>query len=118
VRQHGVRRDTAGSPFETKVLTAPVGGNLVGNTVVAGCEWPGVTQNEIYLLGGANLGLRPTVVLGNTVCNQSFRTLGVLSCVGSTMPKISFTALYDADQVEEKRKRGAADRSASGHETV
>jgi hypothetical protein len=27
-------------------------------------------------------------------------------------------ALYDADQVEEKRERGTADRSASGHETV
>jgi hypothetical protein len=89
--------DTANSPFETKVLTAPVGGNLSGNTIVSGCEWPGVTQNEIYLLGTANLGLKPVVVLGNTVCNGGFRTLGVLSCAGSTMPKVSFSGCQDSN---------------------
>jgi len=89
-----------GSSFETKVLTAPVGGVISGNTIVAGCEWPGVTQNEIYLLGTPNLGLKPVVVLGNTVCNASFRTFGVLSCAGSTMPKVNFSGCQDSDTTD------------------
>jgi hypothetical protein len=89
--------DSANSPFETKVLTAPVGGNISGNTIVSGCEWQNVLPNEIGLIGTANLGLKPVVVLGNTVCNGSFRTLGVVSCAGSTMPKVSFSACQDSD---------------------
>jgi hypothetical protein len=97
---------TTGSNFETIVLTAPTGGVISGNTVVAGCEWPGITQNEIYLLGGPNIGLKPTVVLGNTVCNTSFRTLGVLSCAGSTMPKVSYTACQDSDTTDSDECTG------------
>jgi hypothetical protein len=85
------------SGFETRVLGAPLTGAIAGNTIIAGCEWQNVLPNEIGLIGTANLGLKSTVVLGNTVCNQSFRTLGVVSCAGSTMPKVSYTACQDSD---------------------
>jgi hypothetical protein len=89
--------DTPNSPFETKVLTAPVGGNLVGNTVVAGCEWQNVMPNgEIALIATPNLGLRPVVVLGNTVCNGTFRSMGYLACNGSST-KVNFSACQDSD---------------------
>jgi hypothetical protein len=38
--------------------------------------------------------------------------------VGSHGARPRGQPLYDPDQVEEKRERGAADRSTSGHETV
>jgi hypothetical protein len=90
----------ATSSFETRVLTAPVGGAIAGNTIVSGCEWQNVLPNEIGLIGSSNLGLKPTVVLGNTVCNASFRTFGVLSCAGSTMPKVTYTICQDSDTTD------------------
>jgi hypothetical protein len=87
----------ATSSFETRVLTTPLTGAIAGNTVVAGCEWQNVLPNEIGLIGTSNLGLKPTVVLGNTVCNATFRTFGVLSCAGSTMPKVTYTLCQDSD---------------------
>jgi hypothetical protein len=85
------------SSFETKVLTAPVSGAIAGNTVISGCEWPGVLTNEIGLIATPNLGLKPTTVLGNTVCNGTFRSMGILSCAGSSMPKVSYSACQDSD---------------------
>ena len=85
------------SGFETRVLGTPLSGAISGNTVTAGCEWQNVLPNEIALLGTPNLGLRPTTVLGSTVCNVSFRTMGVLSCAGSTMPKVSYSGCQDSD---------------------
>ena len=87
----------ATSGFETKILGGPSSGAIAGNTIVAGCEWQNVLPNEIGLLGTPNVGLKPTVVSGATVCNTSFRTLGVLSCAGSTMPKVSYSACQDSD---------------------
>jgi hypothetical protein len=87
----------ATSGFETRVLATPLTGAISGNTIVAGCEWQNVLPNEIGLLGTPNLGLKPTTVLGNTVCNTSFRTFGVLSCAGSNMPKVTYTACQDSD---------------------
>jgi hypothetical protein len=87
----------ATSGFETVVLGAPLSGAITGNTVIAGCEWQDVLPNEIGLVGTPNLGLRPTTVLGNTVCNVSFRAHGILSCTGSTAPQVSYTACQDSD---------------------
>jgi hypothetical protein len=85
------------SGFEVRVLGSPLTGAISGNTVVAGCEWQNILPNEIGVIGTPNLGLKPTVVLGNTVCNTSFRTLGVTSCAGSTAPKVSYTGCQDSD---------------------
>jgi hypothetical protein len=91
--------DTANSPFETKVLTAPVGGNLVGNTVISGCEWQNVLPNEIGLIATPNLGLRPVTVLGNTVCNGTFRSMGYLSCNASST-KVNYSACQDSNTAD------------------
>jgi hypothetical protein len=88
------------SSFETKVLTAPLTGAIAGNTIVSGCEWQDVLPNEIGLIGGSNVGLKSTVVLGNTVCNAGFRTFGILSCAGSTMPKVTYSLCQDSDTTQ------------------
>lgn len=97
----------ATSSFETKVFTAPLTGSIAGNTIVEGCEWQNVLPNEIGLIGGSNLGLKPTVVLGNKVCNASFRTEGILACAGSTMPKVDFSICQDSDLANGDQCTGA-----------
>jgi hypothetical protein len=87
----------ASSAFETRVLGTPLTGAITGNTISVGCEWQNVLPNEIGLIGTPNIGLRPTVVGTATVCNVSFRTMGVLACAGSTMPKVSYTGCQDSD---------------------
>jgi hypothetical protein len=87
----------ASSGFETRVVGTPLTGAITGNTVVSGCEWQNVLPNEIGLLGGPNLGLKPTSVLGQTVCNVGYRTHGLISCAGSTAPKVTYTTCQDSD---------------------
>ncbi len=87
----------ASSNFETIVATVPLSGSIAGNTIVSGCEWQDVLPNEIGLIGSTNIGLKPTTVLGTTVCNLGFRTFGVLSCAGSSMPKVKYSVCQDSD---------------------
>jgi hypothetical protein len=85
------------SGFETRIAGLAFTGAITGNTITKGCEWQNVLPNEIGLLGTPNLGLKPTVVSGTTVCNLGFRTMGVLSCASSTMKKVSYTGCQDSD---------------------
>lgn len=89
-----------GSPnVETKFASpaaVPLPLTLSGVTITTGCEWQNVLPNEIGFLGNANIGLKPTTIIGNTICNINFRAEGVYSCTGSGAPRVSYTSCQDS----------------------
>ncbi|HXJ37468.1 MAG TPA: hypothetical protein VMS22_25850 [Candidatus Eisenbacteria bacterium] len=88
---------TAASGAETKINAIPVPVPLAGATIIAGCEWPGTLTNEIGLIGTASVSFKPSLVLPTIyACNVSFRSLGVLSCMGSSAPRVDYTTCQDS----------------------
>jgi hypothetical protein len=66
--------------------------------VIAGCEWQNVLPNEIGLIGTPNLGLRPTTLSpGITICNTTYRAVGIIACAGSSAPKVSYSICQDSN---------------------
>jgi hypothetical protein len=72
----------AASEAEAKVLDAaatvyvPIGGELI----TEGCQWPGLTTNELATVGGPGNALNPSSILGSTACSLTIRSQGFTNC--------------------------------------
>jgi hypothetical protein len=92
--------DTSSPNVETKAASptpVPLPVTLSGVTITAGCEWQNVLPGEIGFLGSANIGLKPTSILGKTICNINFRAEGIYSCATSTAERIDYSTCQDSD---------------------
>ena len=89
----------AASEAEAKVLDAsttlfvPISGELI----TEGCQWPGLTTNEIATVGGPGNALNPSPILGQTACSIPIRSQGFTNCGAGGIANTNVSVCQDSD---------------------
>jgi hypothetical protein len=89
----------AASEAEAKVVDTtltqyvPISGELI----TEGCQWPGVTNNELATVGGPGNALNPSSVLGNTACSLTIRSQGFTNCGAGGIANANVSVCQDSD---------------------
>lgn len=99
----------AASEAEAKVLNASVTTyvGLSGALLTEGCQWPGLTDDEIATVSGPAIGIKPSSVLGLTACTITIRSEGFTNCDAGGIQNTDVAACQDSDLTDGNECTGA-----------
>ena len=89
----------AASEAEAKIANAsatlfvPISGELI----TEGCQWPGLTTNELATIGGPGNALNPSPIAGQIACSLTIRSQGFTNCSAGGIQNTNVSVCQDSD---------------------